>query len=434
MAAGNKGNIIRKIEVVEGGNHHGGAWKVAYADFMTAMMAFFLLMWILSSSDKQQLKGVAEYFTTATMPGGNGVLDGATIGPPGTLNASRGTTKTPGKEPIKKSDVPALWRISDASTKAMPKDKSIQVHAAEGIKKVKDEPVPTVHFTSSEAVTGSAKALNTSTSREKNRKIMERSHTDKNISHYQDNQRFARLEKQLRQAMQASQDLRPLMKNVIFEHTPEGLRIQVIDQKGRAMFPRGSSKLSPAAVHLMQALGKSLSVLPNHIVISGHTDSLPFSNRTSYDNWDLSTDRANEVRRVLESVGVAQKRFTRVSGLADTDPLYRDQPDNPANRRISVLLAYQKSKVDENINRKEAKITPTDIQPDHVQQTAAQIMKPNGKALYVEEPTLVVSLGTANAKTTPTEAKKRVQFRTASQEATPTIPPQVFDNLRSALQ
>ena len=117
--------IIKKIEVVEGHGHHGGAWKVAYADFMTAMMAFFLLMWILSSSDEQKLRGIAEYFTDATMPGGSGVLDGATLGPPGTLNASNGATVARGSDRGEVDDPsPASWEVMDVTQTARPDDTS----------------------------------------------------------------------------------------------------------------------------------------------------------------------------------------------------------------------------------------------------------------------------------------------------------------------
>ena len=116
MSATAEPKIFKKIEVVEGGGHHGGGWKVAYADFMTAMMAFFLLMWILASSDEQKLRGIAEYFTTATLPGGSGVLDGATLGPPGTLTASNGNVVARGSELGKNDATPvSQWEVKDVT-------------------------------------------------------------------------------------------------------------------------------------------------------------------------------------------------------------------------------------------------------------------------------------------------------------------------------
>ncbi|MFC6587716.1 flagellar motor protein MotB [Sulfitobacter pacificus] len=124
MAANTQPKIFKKYEIVEGGGHHGGGWKVAYADFMTAMMAFFLLMWILASSDEQKLRGIAEYFTNATMPGGIGLLDGSTLGPPGTLTASNGSVVARGSELGKIDDpAPARWEVRDTTVTSDPSEK-----------------------------------------------------------------------------------------------------------------------------------------------------------------------------------------------------------------------------------------------------------------------------------------------------------------------
>ena len=124
MVATTQPKIFKKVEVIEGGGHHGGGWKVAYADFMTAMMAFFLLMWILASADEQKLRGIAEYFTNATLPGGTGVLDGATLGPPGTLTASNGSVVARGSELGNMDDpTPANWEINDTTASTDPKER-----------------------------------------------------------------------------------------------------------------------------------------------------------------------------------------------------------------------------------------------------------------------------------------------------------------------
>ncbi len=333
MARNEQVNIIRKIEVIEGGGHHGGAWKVAYADFMTAMMAFFLLMWILSSSDEQKLRGIAEYFTNATMPGGSGVLDGASLGPPGTLSASNGTIIARGAENGEVDDPsPAQWEVRDMTQTPDPQQlvrgttKGSNENPATGAAAKNYETEIVADAEGERAGAGSA-----------NQDAAEA----RDSMHAADKAEFDKLQAEILQAMQDNPDLRPLQRNVIFERTPEGLRIQLIDQEGRPMFASGSPKMVAATHTLMEKLGQSLASLPNSLVITGHTDSVPFTNRKSYDNWDLSTDRANATRRVLAQSGVAPGRIIRVSGKADTEPLVPEAPNDPSNRRITLLLQYR---------------------------------------------------------------------------------------------
>jgi chemotaxis protein MotB len=339
MAQNKPIKIIRRIEVIEGGGHHGGAWKVAYADFMTAMMAFFLLMWILSSADEQKLRGVAEYFTNATMPGGSGVLDGATLGPPGTLSASNGAIVARGSEIGKIDDPsPAQWEVRDVTPTPDP-----QQLIRGTTKGNNDNP----------AAGAAAKAYNSETDVDaegeragagntENDGTGEPDDSDAQKSlEIADQAQFDRLQAEILQAMQEDPDLRPLQENVIFERTPEGLRIQLIDQEGKPMFANGSPKMVDAARTLMKKLGASLASLPNLLAITGHTDSVPFTNRKSYDNWDLSTDRANSMRRVLAQSGVAPARVIGVAGKADTELLVPESPDDPSNRRITLLLQYR---------------------------------------------------------------------------------------------
>jgi chemotaxis protein MotB len=400
MASVTSKNIIRKIEVVEGGGHHGGAWKVAYADFMTAMMAFFLLMWILSSSDEQKLKGIAEYFTNATLPGGSGILDGATLGNAGTLSASNGATVARGVEAGEIDDEsPTAWEAIDTikseefAAKVLGRNESPNKNASfEATSSSEIEPKDTSSDTATMQYSGDGgEPIDPTRS--------------------QDEERFDALEAEIRQAMQNSQDLRPLMENVVFERTPEGLRIQIIDQEGRPMFPSGSDRFSDQAAHLVAQLGESLSGLPNDMVISGHTDSRPFADSSTYDNWDLSSDRANTVRRVLVDSGVEQMRITRVSGMADTEPLMPETPDAPQNRRISLLLAYQIPNT-AAVNIPEETSTPT----------VTGTTEPSKKTETVIEP-----------KDRPADPTK-VADSTTSVNAPTTLNPQVFENLRSALQ
>jgi len=403
MASATSVNIIRKIEVIEGGGHHGGAWKVAYADFMTAMMAFFLLMWILSSSDEQKLKGIAEYFTNATLPGGSGVLDGATIGPAGTLSASNGATIARGKEEGQVDDEsPTTWEAADT---VKSDDFSLKVLGSN------ESTVDNAAFEAAASLETKPKDVGTESA---DMQFIGDGGEPTTPNHTQDDKRFDALESEIRQAMQMSQDLRPLMENVVFERTPEGLRIQIIDQEGRPMFPIGSDNFSDSAAHLVAQLGESLSGLPNEMVISGHTDSRPFANSTVYDNWDLSSDRANAVRRVLVNSGVEKMRITRVSGMADTEPLFPEEPDAPQNRRISVLLAYQVASTTPDF--------PDTIPGGTIEPSDSEEAAPSIKAEIVGKPSDQLPVS------------KTVMASTEPSDAAITLNPQVFENLRSALQ
>jgi len=344
MAAKKKQTIVRKVEIIEESGHHGGAWKVAYADFMTAMMAFFLLLWILSSADEQKLRGIAEYFTNATMPSGSGLLDGATFGPPGTLNASRGEVVARGNNFGEVDDPsPAKWEVMDITPTSDPTEATPGTHKGEFENPAAGAPSKFALRDDGTADGNRSQASRTS-GQILDQKIADAAAAEAHALRTADTAQFAALESELRQAIQENPDLKPLEKNVIFEKTPEGLRIQVVDQQGQPMFNSGSADMRGATQDLMEKLGESLADMPNNIVISGHTDAVPFSNRVAYDNWDLSSDRANAMRRVLLKSGVAPSRITRVSGMADTELLVPDNPLDPSNRRITVLLEYRTPK------------------------------------------------------------------------------------------
>lgn len=390
MAAKKNSIVIRRIEVIEGGGHHGGAWKVAYADFMTAMMAFFLLMWIISSSDEQKLRGVAEYFTNATMPGGSGVLDGATLGPPGTLSASNGATEARGSDLGKIDDAtPATWEVLDVTPTADPELKVLGTtkgqHDNPAAGAASDVYVADANTDSqAHAATG-----------EGGRDGKGQASTDHAIDEVQ----FDKLKVETMQAMQDNPDLRPLKENVIFEKTPEGLRIQIIDQQGKPMFSSGRADMENGAKILIGNLGNSLSRLPNRMLISGHTDAVPFNDHAAYDNWDLSSDRANATRRMLEGSGVSNDRIIRVSGMAATELLVPENPKDASNRRITIMLQYQdlagasERANTSNDDTKHAAATPNDHGNDHA------------------------------------AMKKKVEQREAL-----AVAPQVFEDLRSALR
>lgn len=341
MARSANTTIIKRIEGDDHDGHHGGAWKVAYADFMTAMMAFFLLLWILSSSDEQKLKGIAEYFTDATQPGGTGVLDGASIGPPGILSASNGAILARGNE-IGELDqtVTAKWEVRDVTdtSSAASKTQNRQeeafnaspedTHAAAlGKEPLFDE----------DALEASARTHETEA---KTAADVSRDTRHESPDFQQDETRFADLQSKVLQAMQENPDLRPLQENLIFKKSEEGLHIQVIDQDRQPMFASGASNMLAATELLIGEIGRALAELPNQLVITGHTDAVPFSTTANYDNWDLSSDRANEARRILMKSGVNPQRLLQVSGKAHTEPLVAESPNDPSNRRISLILQY----------------------------------------------------------------------------------------------
>jgi chemotaxis protein MotB len=399
MAAAEQPKIFKRVEVIEGGGHHGGGWKVAYADFMTAMMAFFLLMWILASSDEQALKGIAQYFTDATLPGGSGVLDGATIGPPGTLSASNGSIVARGSELGAIDDpTPATWEIRDVTPNDEPNEAAATSH--DGVKQA-----PSAGNTQEtdkkmedaiEGMSGAAAGQS------------ENSIDGAESLHAADDAKFEELQNEVLQAIQASPELDKLQQSVIFEKTPEGLHIQIIDQEGQPMFQSGRAEMVSSTEELMTNLGESLADLPNKIVISGHTDAVPFADSNAYDNWDLSSDRANVTRRVFLGTGVTQDRIVRVSGLADTDLLVPEDPKDPSNRRISIMVQYN---------------TPEDTD------TVAE-----DPAMATGEPTLLDEAQAVDTKSEKTIlAAPEVKIET-SPVVVPAADKEVFNNLRNALR
>jgi chemotaxis protein MotB len=285
---GNKPVVIKKVKKVIGGGHHGGAWKVAYADFVTAMMAFFLLMWLINTTSPEQKRGIADYFAPASVSrssqGSDGLLGGTAFQKDG-ARASGSNRKLDEEKSEESQRTKSGGGADDGADKAR-------------------EP-------SEEAI---AQAL-------ANRETAE----------------FASAEASLRQALQDLPDYAELSRNLIIEQTPEGLNIQLVDQEGRAMFSGSSAEPLARTQRLLEAVAKVVTQLPNRISISGHTDTNP-PGPAGYSNWDLSADRANSARRILEKAGVVGDRIYQVAGKGDREPLYPDDPDLPANRRISIVL------------------------------------------------------------------------------------------------
>jgi chemotaxis protein MotB len=276
---------------VSGGGHHGGAWKVAYADFVTAMMAFFLLMWLINTTSPEQKRGIADYFAPASVSrstqGSDGLLGG-------TAFQEDGARASGSNRPIMEN------QQAENSTRS-------KRGGGEG------------EGSSEGTSTASEEALATALARRS------------------EGSEFATAESSLRQALQDMPDFAELSKHVIVDQTPEGLRIQLVDQENRAMFSGSSAQPLARTERLLEAVAKVIDGLPNRISISGHTDSAS-SGGGGYTNWELSSDRANAARRILGREGVDADRIFQVTGKASSEPLYPDDPELPANRRISIVL------------------------------------------------------------------------------------------------
>ncbi len=280
--------LIKRVKKVSAAGHHGGAWKVAYADFVTAMMAFFLLMWLINTTSPEQKKGIADYFAPASVSsvnsGAGGILAGTALGRDG-AKADGTVAAIPQTAPDTPADAPPGKDIRGAASAA---DPAAQAQA----KREADD--------------------------------------------------FQSAAESLRQAMQSLPELAELSKQVLVDQTPEGLRIQLIDQEGRSMFEAGSAKPNDRARLLLRAVSKVIGQLHNRITVAGHTSGTPAGARSAGDDWALSAARANASRAVIQEAGVDPDRVYQVSGKANSDPLFPDDPTLAGNRRIAIVLLREK--------------------------------------------------------------------------------------------
>jgi len=311
--------IIKKVRKVKAAAHHGGAWKVAYADFVTAMMSFFLLLWLLNVTTDIQKRGIADYFeptvSSKSNSGAGGVLGGLTMGEPGAQDL-------PASPPNFQLNAPALRQ---------PKEGDEGDQAGSAGKSTTDDP---------NATASAGLGPDEKTGDGKQKKVIEQmteAELQKRAAEHEEKE-FAAAEFALRQAIQDVPELKNLSDNLLIDRTPEGLRIQLVDEEKQSMFPLGSAQLDDAAQKLMALVAQVVQKLPNKVSISGHTDATPYGFGRSYSNWELSADRANASRRMLVNDGVPAERIDRVVGLADRDPLIKDDPRSPRNRRISIVL------------------------------------------------------------------------------------------------
>jgi len=270
--------VIKRIKKVAGG-HHGGAWKIAYADFVTAMMAFFLLMWLLGSTTKGDLKGIADYFNTplkVAMFGGSGTGDSSSI----IKGGGKDLTRSAGQ--VKEGELPSEKKIINikAATEELIRQEKIKE-----LEKLKE------------------------------------------------------LKKNIEKAISSNSKLKQFQNQILLDITTEGLRIQIVDEKNRPMFRIGRAELEPYTKEILHEIGKMLNQMPNKVSLSGHTDATPYSSdRKGFSNWDLSADRANASRRELITGGMEEEKVVRVVGLSSAVLFDKVNPFNPVNRRISIIV------------------------------------------------------------------------------------------------
>ncbi|MCB4812309.1 flagellar motor protein MotB [Methylovorus menthalis] len=307
MAEDTKPIIVKRIKKVAGG-HHGGAWKIAYADFVTAMMAFFLLMWLLGSTSKATLEGISEYFK---MP-----LKVALQGGP-SVAASDSVLKGGGKDLTKKQ---AQVKPVDG-----PKGKQKEVD-------IKD------------AKTALEKA---------------------------EQAKLAELKLKIEEAIDASATLSKFKKQLLIDITSEGLRIQIVDEQNRPMFASSKAELQPYAKQILHEIGSMLNDVPNKISLSGHTDAVPYpTGDKGYSNWELSSDRANASRRELVAGGMDESKLLRVVGLSSASLFDKENPLNPVNRRISIIIMNKKAEEDAVKDEGATVNVPSDNAASEVQKAA----------------------------------------------------------------
>ena len=275
--------VIKRIKKVAGG-HHGGAWKIAYADFVTAMMAFFLLMWLLGSTSKGDLNGIAEFFKTplyVALLGGTGSGDSSSI----IKGGGQDLTRAEGQ--VKTGELPPEKKVINLKAA---QEEFLRLERKKELEKLKE------------------------------------------------------LKANIEKVIESDAKLKKFKNQILLDITSEGLRVQIVDEKNRPMFQSGSSDLEPYTRDILHEIGKMLNEMPNKVSLSGHTDAQPYvTSDRHYSNWELSADRANASRRELISGGLAEGKIVRVVGLSSAVLFDKTQPLNPINRRISIIVMNKRA-------------------------------------------------------------------------------------------
>ena len=279
--------VYRKAKARHGAAHHSGAWKIAYADFVTAMMAFFMLLWIIGATNEDQRRGIADYFTPTVIQmknsgGSNGIMGGRSlqsdegVAPHATLTGPRPAAVTGGSGG------------GTLDTEAESQDKKIHP----GNRRAADEA------------------------------------------------RFRMVQQIIAARLAGDPTLKGLKGQIRFVRVHDGMRIDLVERADFSMFGIGTSRFTPPALAMVNVVASALSSTPNRLTVRGHTDSLRYANGAA-NNWTLSTERADATRRALAGAGLDEARFRRIEGVADTDPFNAEDRGDPRNRRISVTLLYK---------------------------------------------------------------------------------------------
>ena len=314
--------IVLKREEAGGDGHHGGAWKVAYADFVTAMMAFFLLMWLLNATSDDQRRGLADYFAPSNALGRSATGSGEPFG--GSTPNSDGTMVSDnGAMRIEQGRAPARLDIEDdGSSDAPPEAAAPKPPQPPGDAAPQASGALATEGSGPPSATATA-ALHEEALRAELAKREARA--------------FEQAAGEIRAAVQDDPALADLARQLVVEQVPEGLRIQILDAERHAMFPVGGAVPNDRARALLAKVAAVAARLPNGLAIAGHTDATPFRGGER-SNWELSADRANAVRRLLLEAGVAETRLQSVAGHADRMPLLPTDPLAPGNRRVAITL------------------------------------------------------------------------------------------------
>ncbi|MFC3001350.1 flagellar motor protein MotB [Falsiroseomonas tokyonensis] len=347
MAKGGKNGatiVIKRIE--EGGHgHHGGAWKVAYADFVTAMMAFFLLMWLLNATTEEQRRGLADYFAPTNVMGQGQTGTGQPFGGR-TPNESAQMTQNAGAIRLQRGPLPVLEDVEveeDVPTVARP------VPMREGPEGEDEEANPRrtrqaradLPPGDSDPQEQARQARLEAQLQAEGQEAEARALSDAALRAEHERRERAEFEKaaeEIRAAIAMDPALAELAKQMLVEQVPEGLRIQLVDNEGLPMFALGGAAPSDRARQLLARITQVITRLPNRIAIAGHTDATPFRGGGDRSNWDLSAERANVTRRLLTEAGLPEARIRSVTGNAARDPLLPETPNAAANRRVSITL------------------------------------------------------------------------------------------------
>ncbi|MGA6098276.1 flagellar motor protein MotB [Stutzerimonas marianensis] len=299
--------IVKRIKKTAGG-HHGGAWKIAFADFATAMMAFFLVMWLMSSATPEQKRAISGYF----------------------------------QDPIGFTESASPYVIDLGGTPTPAPDRTLN-------EQVDVEPQQTEATIAPDQV--------------------------ENLAEQLDKERLELLLQELQNKVDENPELTRFKDQILFEITQDGLRIQIMDAENRPMFALGSAQLQPYFEDILLAMADTIRAVPNKISVSGHTDAKPYSGRGEFGNWELSAGRANAARRALVAGGYPEEQIARVVGYASSALFDRENPLNPVNRRIDILVLTKKAQ--RNIEGEQSEAPDEAAAPAGAPQTPAPPARPD---------------------------------------------------------